>query len=199
MKKEEVVLVNERDEVVGYREKLLAHQHPVPLHRAVSVMIVEKGKILMQKRGGEKPTWPLKWSNACCTHPRKGENYKAAAERRLAEEMGIKSRLREVFRFSYKARYDEIWGENELDVVFCGECHGKIQPDPKEVDSFKWMKIGDVYPNCFGLQTTNRFGYISDVPVCVANLSTTAIKQELKEGSEAYTPWFEIIFAKIFK
>ena len=149
----QVVLVNGQDKIIGYREKFAAHKIPVSLHRAISVVIFDPSgkKMLLQKRAEAKPTWPLFWSNACCTHPYKNESYLACAERRIREEMGFKAALTEIFRFIYRANYDEIWGEHEYDVVFEGKYEGEVRPEPEEAADWKWVKVkellGDVKNN----------------------------------------------------
>lgn len=141
-----VVLVDREDKIVGYKEKNEAHHHPVSLHRAVSAVVYNEDhdKILLQKRSRGKKTWPGYWSNTSCTHPFADESYKKAAERRLFEEMGVKTQLEESYRFIYKAIYDKDWGEHEYDVVFIGEYQGDIIADPAEVDEYKWMKVADL-------------------------------------------------------
>jgi isopentenyl-diphosphate delta-isomerase len=141
-----VILVNRKDRVTGYKEKYEAHRNPVHLHRAISVVILDKSgkKMLLQKRAQGKPTWPLFWTNACCTHPGKGESYLGCAKRRLKEEMGILTPLKESFRFIYKAKYDKVWGENEYDVVFIGKYSGEVKPDPEEVVDYKWILLRDL-------------------------------------------------------
>ena len=64
----QVVLVDENDQVLGFEEKFDAHHKPVPLHRAISVIIFDTSgkKMMLQKRTEDKPTWPLFWSNTCC-------------------------------------------------------------------------------------------------------------------------------------
>ncbi len=164
----DVVLVDRDDNIVGYREKFEAHHNPVPLHRAVSIVIYSKDRkeMLLQKRSESKPTWPHFWSNVCCTHPRPGESYKDCAERRLFEEMGIKTPVREVFRFIYKARMDKIWGEHEYDVIFVGEYKGKVVADPNEAEDYKWMKVTD-------------------------------LMYDIKENPQIYTPWFKMILSRL--
>src|ERR1700740_128668 len=106
-KQEMVVLVNDKNEVLGYSEKLEAHEMGL-LHRAISVIIFNsKGEMLIQQRGLKKYHWAGIWSNTCCSHPRKDESFQAAAERRLFEELGIKTPLKEEFHFIYKA-YDVL-------------------------------------------------------------------------------------------
>lgn len=146
MKGEDLVLVNEQDEVVGLKEKFATHKNPVALHRAISVVIFDpsRQKMMLQKRASNKPTWPLFWSNTCCTHPYKYESYISCAKRRLKEEMGFETPLTEKFRFIYQANYDQIWGEHEYDVVFEGEYEGKVKADPAEAADWKWMLVTDL-------------------------------------------------------
>lgn len=142
----QIVLIDENDEIVGYQDKVEVHKNPVSLHRAISVVIYDDDgkKMLLHKRATSKSTWPLFWTNPCCSHPLKGESYKAAAERRLKEEMGFSTPLKQVFKFIYEAKFNETWGEHELDVVFVGNYSGEIKPDPEEVDSYKWVKIEEL-------------------------------------------------------
>lgn len=141
---EEVVLVNEKGENQGLREKELAHKNPTKLHKAISVLIFDKDRLLIQKRAKGKKTWPMYWANACCSHPRKAESFQKAAERRLYEEMGIKTKLKRVFRIMYQAKYNKEWGENEYDWVFRGEYKGKVNPNPKEIEEYKWISLKDL-------------------------------------------------------
>ena len=138
-----IVLVDKNDKAVGLEEKFEAHKNPAPLHRAISVVIFDKSgkKMLLQKRAKGKPTWPLFWSNACCTHPYKEESYEECAKRRLKEEMGFSVPLKELFRFVYKEKYDKTWGEHEYDVVFAGNYEGKVNPNPNEIADWKWVEM----------------------------------------------------------
>ncbi len=138
---EEVVLVNEHNEVSGYREKLDAHQKGL-LHRAISVIIFnDKGEMLIQQRGLKKYHWAGIWSNTCCSHPRKGETFKEAAERRLFEELGFKTPLTEAFHFIYKA-YDEPSGltEHEYDTVFTGTFNNTFEFNKNEIAAISWIQ-----------------------------------------------------------
>lgn len=134
-----VVLVDESDREVGTMEKLEAHRRGV-LHRAVSVVIFDRnGRLLLQRRAATKYHSPGLWANTCCSHPRTGESPLAAAHRRLGEEMGMTCALRRAFAF----RYDESVGaglrEHEYDHVFVGSSDAAPQPDPAEVDSWRFV------------------------------------------------------------
>ena len=101
--KEEIILVNTKDEEIGVSEKLQAHKDAL-LHRAISVFILnEKDEMLLQQRALDKYHSFGLWSNACCTHPRPNENITIAANRRLKEELGFDTLLKKIFDFTYKA------------------------------------------------------------------------------------------------
>ena len=55
--------------------------------------------MLIQKRAKDKYHSGGLWTNSCCSHPRKGESLEVAVNRRLYEEIGLKSELKEI---SYK-------------------------------------------------------------------------------------------------
>jgi isopentenyl-diphosphate delta-isomerase len=136
---EEVILVNERDEVLGVEEKLTAHSTGA-LHRAFSIFIVNSaGDMLLQKRASTKYHSKGLWSNACCGHPRLGETTEAASRRRLLEEMGFDCDLAELFQFVYRVKLDNGLSEHELDHVMVGKWDGNPNPSPAEVDDWKWM------------------------------------------------------------
>jgi isopentenyl-diphosphate delta-isomerase len=140
-KQEEVVLVNEHDDVLGYMEKLDAHQQGL-LHRAISVNIFNSnGEMLIQQRGLNKYHWAGIWSNTCCSHPRKEESFQSAAERRLFEELGFKTPLTEAFHFIYKA-HDEQSGltEHEYDTVFTGIYDDVFQFNKDEIAAIEWIQ-----------------------------------------------------------
>lgn len=168
-KKIEIVLVDKEDRVVGFKEKFAAHKIPVPLHRAISIVIFspDKKQMLITKRSPLKPTWPFYWSNSVCSHPYPQESYSQAARRRLEEELGIKASLKEAFKFIYKAKMDnKIWGEHEYDAVFVGQYQGPLRPNPEEIVGFDWLEIGK-------------------------------FKKDLLKNPKKYTPWFKIILKRL--
>jgi isopentenyl-diphosphate delta-isomerase len=134
-----VILVNKKDQKIGEEEKIKAHQEG-KLHRAFSIFIFnKKGEILLQKRARLKYHSGGLWTNACCSHPRPGERILEAAKRRLKEEMGIKTKLKEVFKISYQANLGKL-SENEIDHVLVGYFEGNPKINKKEAEGFKWEK-----------------------------------------------------------
>jgi len=141
MTEEKVILVNERDEPIGLMEKLEAHQKAV-LHRAFSVFILnDKNEVMLQQRAHHKYHSPMLWTNTCCSHQRDGETNIQAGTRRLYEEMGFSTELKELFHFIYKAPFDNGLTEHELDHVMIGYYNQEPKINPDEVESWKWMSI----------------------------------------------------------
>lgn len=141
MTEEKVILVNEQDEPIGLMNKLEAHEKAV-LHRAFSVFVLNsKNEIMLQQRAHHKYHSPLLWTNTCCSHQRDGETNIQAGTRRLYEEMGFKTELKELFHFIYKAPFDNGLTEHELDHVMIGYYDEEPQINPEEVESWKWMCI----------------------------------------------------------
>ena len=136
-----VILVDEKDNQLGLMPKMEAHEKAV-LHRAFSVFIFNsKGELMLQQRAAQKYHSPLLWTNTCCSHQRDGETNIEAGERRLVEEMGFKTNLKEIFSFVYKAPFDNGLTEHELDHVMVGYFDGLPEINPEEVASFKWMSL----------------------------------------------------------
>ena len=141
MKEEQVILVNTNDEPIGLMNKLEAHEKAV-LHRAFSVFVLnDKNEVMLQQRVHHKYHSPLLWTNTCCSHQRAGETNLEAGKRRLEEEMGFVTDLKELFHFIYKAPFDNGLTEHELDHVMIGYYNGEPNINPDEVESWKWMDI----------------------------------------------------------
>lgn len=144
MKEEQVILVNEKDEPIGLMNKLEAHEKAV-LHRAFSVFVLnDKNEVMLQQRAHHKYHSPLLWTNTCCSHQRAGESNIEAGKRRLFEEMGFVTDLKELFHFIYKAPFDNGLTEHELDHVMIGYSNEEPLINKEEVESWKWMKIEDI-------------------------------------------------------
>jgi len=136
---EKVILVDEYDTPLGEMEKLEAHKKAL-LHRAISVFIFNSnGEWLLQRRAFNKYHSAGLWTNTCCTHPLPSETNIDAANRRLMQEMGMQSSLKELFRFTYKEALDNELTENEFDHVFIGISNFIPRINPKEVAEFKYI------------------------------------------------------------
>ncbi|MDJ0853496.1 MAG: isopentenyl-diphosphate Delta-isomerase [Myxococcota bacterium] len=165
---EEIILVDESDREIGYADKLEAHRDGGRLHRAFSIVLFDsEGRMLLQLRAAVKYHFGGLWTNACCGHPRRGEELVAAARRRLREELGIEAELRPAFSFRYTAT-DEGSGltERELDHVLVGSFEGEARPDPAEIDALRWVDCEE-------------------------------LAKDAAEHPERYTPWFALVLARL--
>ncbi len=139
MSEEYVILVDEEDNEKGREEKISAHENGGRLHRAFSVFIFnDNGEMLLQKRAGSKYHFGSLWTNACCSHPRPGETIIEAAHRKLKQEMGFDTELKEIFTFTYKASFDNGLTEHELDHVVVGTFSKDPRPNPEEAEDYRW-------------------------------------------------------------
>ena len=144
MAEEHVILVNEKDQEIGLMPKFEAHQKAV-LHRAFSVFIFNsENELMLQQRASNKYHSPNLWTNTCCSHQRSGESNIQAGTRRLYEEMGFTTPLKEITSFIYKAPFDNGLTEHELDHIMVGYYNEDPVINSDEVEDWKWMKIEDV-------------------------------------------------------
>lgn len=141
---EYVILVDENDQELGLMEKIEAHEKGL-LHRAFSIFLFnDKNELLLQKRAHSKYHSGGLWTNTCCSHPRSEESILDASHRRLMEEMGIKSEMKEAFSFIYRAEFDNGLSEHELDHVVIGTFSGEPIVNSKEVADWKYMPMNEL-------------------------------------------------------
>ena len=165
---EDLILVDGCGQPIGHGEKMAVHRGEGMLHLAFSIFIFNaRGRMLLQRRAVGKYHFGGLWSNACCGHPLKGETLEDEAHRRLRQELGFDTQLRELFSFVYTAT-DVASGltEREYDHVFCGEFDGDPRPCAEEIDELKWVDV-------------------------------TTVQREVAEHPERYTPWFAKALGKV--
>jgi isopentenyl-diphosphate Delta-isomerase len=124
-------------------EKLAVHQRGLR-HKAVSVFVLEAGRMLIQQRAACKYHTPNLWANTCCTHPHWDELDSLCAERRLAEELGIRGlALRHVGEVSYRADVGNGLIEDEVVAVFTADAGPDLglALNPAEVQAARWVSV----------------------------------------------------------
>jgi isopentenyl-diphosphate Delta-isomerase len=141
---EQVILVDEQNNILGYMPKSEVHSLQTPLHRAFSCFIFNsKGEILLQQRSGKKKTWPLVWSNSVCGHPLPDETNVAAVLRRADFELGLqldKCQMMSPYRYRF-TRFGVT--ENEICPVFIAFSDQTPNFNDEEVESVQYKKWSD--------------------------------------------------------
>lgn len=142
---EPLILVDDDNNVIGYRSKADVHAGDGILHRAFSVFLFDaEGRLLLQQRSASKPLWPLYWANSCCSHPRRGETEAEAAKRRVLEELGLDAELEYVYTFTYHAKYEDKGSEHETCSVFLGRARGEVATNENEIAAIRWLSAEEV-------------------------------------------------------
>lgn len=164
------ILVDEDDKPYGSASKKECHLNVnifkprELLHRAFSVFLFDPDtrKLLLQQRALEKITFPMQWTNTCCSHPlatvsengaslkEAVEGVKRAARRKLEHELGISpeqvplDKFEFITRIHYRAESDSTWGEHEIDYILIILAKVDIVPNENEVNDFKYVSADEL-------------------------------------------------------
>lgn len=168
-----VILVDGADRELGTAPRAACHAPGGRLHRAFSVYLFDaRGALLLQQRSAEKPLWPGYWSNSCCSHPRPDEDVRAAARRRVREELGLEARLTPLFRYEYRADFGAVGTEHELVHVLVGAVDPRaVCADASEVAAWR-MAPAEV-------------------------LDAALAADEARAPGGPYTPWFRLAWPEL--
>eukprot|EP00438_Fugacium_kawagutii_P002711 Skav222413 [mRNA] locus=scaffold2890:2112:4167:+ [translate_table: standard] len=122
-----------------------------------------EGQVWLQQRAKSKITFPLVWTNTCCSHPLYGmkpcevdgpeaiaagdpKGVKAAAVRKLGHELGIPANELDASRFKFLTRvhyWAAVWGEHEIDHILLYRLNAgeklTVKPNPEEVEAIRWL------------------------------------------------------------
>lgn len=200
MIKDECIMVDEKDKIIGHGNKLQVHTFGEEkprgdLHRAFSVFLFnDEGKLLLQQRAADKITFPGVWTNTCCSHPLYGftpsevdddesiasgkcTGAKNAAVRKLEHELGISSKQCKAKDFKFLTRL-HYWA---ADVV----THGPESPwGEHEVDYILFAKRN------FRLKPNPE--EVSDIKY----VTLPELQAMMRDPDLLWSPWFRIIVEK---
>ncbi|CAI5461501.1 unnamed protein product [Closterium sp. Yama58-4] len=185
---DECILVDENDKVVGHANKYTCHimeniNKGTARHRAFSVFLFDsQHRLLLQQRAACKVTFPLVWTNTCCSHPlyrpeemeeANAQGVRVAARRKLEDELGIDPDTVDVSAFTclgrmhYKAPSDGKWGEHEIDYLLVLKADLKATPNPNEVAAVRFVDRDE--------------------------LKELVRKADKKEDGVVLSPWFRLV------
>jgi len=186
---DELILVDENDTNIGRISKLNGHlisnKNKYP-HRAFSIFLFDsKNRLLIQKRAEKKITFPLLWTNTCCSHPLNIESENTpekitnALIKRLNYELGIKTEndmYKLIDKILYRAPSNNTYEEFEIDYLFIA----KLQDD-SENNNYIYGK-------------NNLKNIINKNEVDDIRFDTIEnILKEIETHPEEFTPWFKIL------
>ena len=186
---DELILVDENDNSIGSISKLNGHllsnnnKHP---HRAFSIFLFDsKNRLLLQKRAQKKITFPLLWTNTCCSHPLNIESQNTpekitnALVARLDYELNIKTEnniYQLIDKILYRAPSNDKFEEFEIDYLFIA----KLNDDSENNDYI------------YGENNLKKIINKDEVD----DIRFDTIEKILKEielQPEQFTPWFKIL------
>eukprot|EP01039_Chlorochromonas_danica_P010421 gene10421-11539_t len=197
---DECILVDEHDRIIGHDSKYNSHLFTVEnpqgkLHRAFSVLIFNRnGELLLQQRAAGKVTFPLVWTNACCSHPLYGyqpsevdseedivsgriPGMRSAAIRKLEHELGIQAKAiaHDNFKFLTRVRY---WASDGGKTPSSG---GDVVWGEHEVDYILFLR-GDyeLHPN-------------AEEVASVKYVNKAELKAMMEDPKLKWSPWFRAI------
>jgi isopentenyl-diphosphate delta-isomerase len=186
---DQLILLDTNDNPIGNISKLDAHllsnKNAYP-HRAFSIFLFDsKNRLLLQKRADIKVTFPLLWTNTCCSHPlnieseNTPENINNALVKRIKYELGIDTdkNIYQLFdKILYRAPSNDKYEEFEIDYLFMAK-FDKDSDDDEFIYSKNNLKkiinkheVDDI-----------KYEYIDN------------ILEDMKLHPECYTPWFTIV------
>jgi len=84
-----IQIVDEDNQPIGQATKQVVWRKGL-IHRVVRIMAENlRGEVLLQKRTPDKDIFPDTWDNSAAGHVDAGESYLTAAQREIAEELGL--------------------------------------------------------------------------------------------------------------
>ena len=186
---DQLILIDEEDNNIGSISKLDAHllsKKNIYPHRAFSIFLFDsKNRLLLQQRGHKKITFPLLWTNTCCSHPlnipseNTPSNIKNALVKRLNYEIGIKTDTNIytlIDKIHYRAPSNDILEEFEIDYLFMAKL-----PKDSEDEEFEYNKNN--------LKKIINLDEVEDIKFETID----NILNDINLHPKKYTPWFKII------
>ena len=186
---DELILVDENDNSIGSISKLNGHllsnnnKHP---HRAFSIFLFDsKNRLLLQKRAQKKITFPLLWTNTCCSHPLNIESQNTpekitnALVARLDYELNIKTEnniYQLIDKILYRAPSNDKFEEFEIDYLFIA----KLNDDSENNDYI------------YGESNLKKIINKDEVDDIKFDTIENILK-EIELHPEQFTPWFKIL------
>ncbi len=135
-------IVNDDDVVIAQEMRSTVHRQGLQ-HRGVHVLLVtSEGQLLVQQRGKYQDTFPMALDCSVSEHVKAGEDYRQAAERGMAEELGLQG-----VRTHALVKFKMVYGSNDFEICLLYE--GYVNPiqvrfDPLEVEGITYYYLEEL-------------------------------------------------------
>jgi isopentenyldiphosphate isomerase len=142
MGREEVVdVVDAEDRVVAQATREEVRRRRL-LHRATYVLVFNAGgQLFVHRRTATKDVYPFHFDVAVGGVVTTGESYDEAAQRELAEEIGVRDvALRCMLPFHYEDEGNRVNG-----MVYSCTYDGPVRLCPEEIISGEWLDLDQVF------------------------------------------------------
>jgi len=131
-----LAVVDERDEIIGFRPRGEVHRLGLK-HRAAHILVFNRrGDLLLQKRSRSKEVAPGLWDSSAAGHVDGEESYDECARRELEEELGIRPQapLERLFKL-------DAGEENGWEFVWVYRCidEGPFTVERREIEAIDWF------------------------------------------------------------
>ncbi|RJQ16819.1 NUDIX domain-containing protein [Candidatus Woesearchaeota archaeon] len=130
---EKTMEVNERDVIIGLRPRKDFYSGKY-IHRGAHLILKNsKNQILLQKRSPHK-IWNPNMFNYAAGGTVSDESYKECIVRETEEELGIKVKVKELFKIKYFSPHDKGFHK-----IFLAVSDDNLSYEKKEISSVKWV------------------------------------------------------------
>lgn len=145
---DQVLAVSADGEVLGPVDRIEAHAGEGILHQAFLVLLVEgvgdSARVLLCRRSRMKRLWGGVLADTCAGHPHAGEGLRAAAERRLVEELGVEVPLTRLGHIVYREDHGDGRCECEWCGVFTGRLASPLRINEEEVSEVRRVSLSEL-------------------------------------------------------
>ncbi len=136
-------IVNDDDVVIGQDRRSVVHQTGLQ-HRGVHVLLfTPENRLLVQQRSKDRHAAPSTLDCSVSEHVKAGEDYLAAAQRGLKEELGLENITLEPI-VTFKMNYGP--NDNEISRLFQASLDDpkRVRFDPVEVESVEYADLDEL-------------------------------------------------------
>ncbi len=135
-------IVDADNNVIGSAPRSEVHARGLR-HRAVHMLILDKrGRLYLQRRSEHKDVDAGLWDTSAAGHVDSGEDYLAAAQRELGEELA----LHDVALRQFCDLPAAPATGHEFVRVYVGYTAGEPRPDPREIAAGGWWSVAEIVP-----------------------------------------------------